>query len=112
MRLTPVATLQTGVATLQTWPCFQGYDRHTHAFSLVYFTASLLQGLRGLYRGYMTTVFREVPFSFIQYPLWEYLKVSSGLCEILHVCDAQPTRDKASYPGLSRFLFVGLNCTP
>ena len=32
------------------------------------------QGLRGLYRGYLTTVMREIPFSFIQFPLWEYLK--------------------------------------
>ena len=37
---------------------------------------SLFQGPKGLYRGYMTTVSREIPFSFIQYPLWEYLKVS------------------------------------
>lgn len=28
----------------------------------------------GFYRGYFTTVFREIPFSFIQYPLWEFLK--------------------------------------
>ncbi|XP_058821669.1 S-adenosylmethionine mitochondrial carrier protein homolog [Topomyia yanbarensis] len=29
---------------------------------------------RGLYRGFGTTVMREVPFSFIQFPLWEYFK--------------------------------------
>ncbi|XP_055389409.1 S-adenosylmethionine mitochondrial carrier protein homolog [Condylostylus longicornis] len=29
---------------------------------------------KGLYRGYGTTVLREIPFSFIQFPLWEYLK--------------------------------------
>lgn len=29
---------------------------------------------RGLYRGSGTTVMREVPFSFIQFPLWEYFK--------------------------------------
>ena len=34
------------------------------------------QGPRGLYRGYFSTIAREVPFSFIQYPLWEFLKVS------------------------------------
>lgn len=33
------------------------------------------QGARGFYRGYFTTVMREIPFSFIQYPLWEYFKV-------------------------------------
>lgn len=30
---------------------------------------------RGLYRGFGATIFREIPFSFIQYPLWEYLKL-------------------------------------
>lgn len=28
----------------------------------------------GLYRGFGATILREIPFSFIQYPLWEYLK--------------------------------------
>lgn len=32
------------------------------------------EGLRGLYRGYLSTVFREVPFSFLQFPLWEFFK--------------------------------------
>ncbi|XP_076013028.1 mitochondrial S-adenosylmethionine carrier protein [Genypterus blacodes] len=32
------------------------------------------EGIRGLYRGYMSTVFREIPFSLVQFPLWEYLK--------------------------------------
>jgi len=32
------------------------------------------EGFRGLYRGYFKTVMREVPFSFIQFPIWEYLK--------------------------------------
>lgn len=31
--------------------------------------------VRGLYKGFGTTVFREVPFSIIQFPLWEYFKV-------------------------------------
>ncbi|KZC15063.1 S-adenosylmethionine mitochondrial carrier protein, partial [Dufourea novaeangliae] len=30
--------------------------------------------LRLLYRGYWSTVLRDVPFSFIQFPLWEYFK--------------------------------------
>nr|AKN21574.1 slc25a-6 [Schmidtea mediterranea] len=30
--------------------------------------------LRGLYRGYFTMVFREIPFSIIQFPIWEHLK--------------------------------------
>ena len=34
------------------------------------------EGVRGLFRGYTTTVAREIPFSLIQFPLWEYLKSS------------------------------------
>ncbi|XP_066967874.1 mitochondrial S-adenosylmethionine carrier protein [Macrobrachium rosenbergii] len=32
------------------------------------------EGIRGLYRGYLSTVAREIPFSFIQFPIWELLK--------------------------------------
>ncbi|KAM5279690.1 mitochondrial S-adenosylmethionine carrier protein [Ctenodactylus gundi] len=32
------------------------------------------EGLSGLYRGYKSTVLREIPFSLVQFPLWEYLK--------------------------------------
>lgn len=32
------------------------------------------EGLQGLYRGYISTVLREIPFSFIQFPLWEWMK--------------------------------------
>uniref|UniRef100_A0A8C5R875 Mitochondrial S-adenosylmethionine carrier protein n=1 Tax=Leptobrachium leishanense TaxID=445787 RepID=A0A8C5R875_9ANUR len=32
------------------------------------------EGVRGLYRGYKSTVLREIPFSFVQFPLWEFLK--------------------------------------
>ena len=34
------------------------------------------EGISGLFRGYTTTLLREVPFSFIQMPLWEWLKTS------------------------------------
>lgn len=33
-------------------------------------------GVGGFFRGYGTTVMREIPFSFIQFPLWEGLKKS------------------------------------
>jgi len=33
-----------------------------------------IEGPRGLFRGFTTTVMREVPFSMIQFPLWEWLK--------------------------------------
>ncbi|XP_066473366.1 mitochondrial S-adenosylmethionine carrier protein isoform X2 [Tiliqua scincoides] len=32
------------------------------------------EGLLGLYRGYKSTVLREIPFSLVQFPLWESLK--------------------------------------
>ncbi|KAK8749675.1 hypothetical protein OTU49_015476 [Cherax quadricarinatus] len=32
------------------------------------------EGFRGLFRGYFSTVAREIPFSVIQFPLWEILK--------------------------------------
>ncbi|XP_053576663.1 S-adenosylmethionine mitochondrial carrier protein [Bombina bombina] len=32
------------------------------------------EGMRGLYRGYKSTVLREIPFSLVQFPLWEFLK--------------------------------------
>ena len=32
------------------------------------------EGVRGLFRGFATTIIREVPFSMIQFPLWEWLK--------------------------------------
>ncbi|XP_033731348.1 S-adenosylmethionine mitochondrial carrier protein-like [Pecten maximus] len=33
------------------------------------------EGFLGLFRGYFSTVIREMPFSFIQFPIWEYLKL-------------------------------------
>ena len=33
-------------------------------------------GVRGFYTGYLTTVVREIPFSFIQFPIYEWLKVT------------------------------------
>ncbi|XP_011349549.1 S-adenosylmethionine mitochondrial carrier protein homolog isoform X2 [Ooceraea biroi] len=33
-----------------------------------------LLGFRLLYRGYWSTVLRDMPFSIVQFPLWEYLK--------------------------------------
>lgn len=31
---------------------------------------------KGLYRGYTSTILREVPFAFIQFPIWEHLKAN------------------------------------
>ncbi|CAH8515256.1 unnamed protein product [Heterobilharzia americana] len=32
------------------------------------------EGIHGFYRGYISTLSREIPFSFIQYPIWEQLR--------------------------------------
>lgn len=54
----------------------QRAQTYSNMSSLQTFKFSLQQeGYKGLYRGYWNTVFREVPFSFIQYPLWEFLKM-------------------------------------
>ncbi|XP_064473879.1 mitochondrial S-adenosylmethionine carrier protein-like [Ornithodoros turicata] len=42
-------------------------------------TVLYTEGVRGFYRGYCTTVAREIPFAFIQYPLWEVFKHSWSL---------------------------------
>lgn len=31
-------------------------------------------GLKGIYRGFFSTVMRDIPFSIVQYPIWEKLK--------------------------------------
>jgi len=35
-------------------------------------------GPSGFYRGYLTTITREIPFAFIQFPIWEELKARWG----------------------------------
>uniref|UniRef100_A0AAQ5XF36 Mitochondrial S-adenosylmethionine carrier protein n=1 Tax=Amphiprion ocellaris TaxID=80972 RepID=A0AAQ5XF36_AMPOC len=42
------------------------------------------EGVRGLYRGYGSTVLREIPFSLVQFPLWEYLKSTERGVLYLH----------------------------
>ncbi len=41
------------------------------------------EGIRGFYAGYGITIMREIPFSFIQFPLYEALKV----CTLLALAD-------------------------
>ena len=43
--------------------------------SLIVLKQTLKQdGFPGLYRGYISTVLREIPFSLLQFPCWEFLK--------------------------------------
>lgn len=55
--------------------------QQTSAYGRISSRAALRQvvateGLRGLYRGYGSTIFREIPFTCIQFPLYEFLKHS------------------------------------
>lgn len=44
------------------------------AFKILYNSVKA-EGIRkGMYRGFGPTIMREIPFSFIQFPLWEYFK--------------------------------------
>lgn len=51
----------------------QVYDKT--AFQILY-NAFKTEGFRGIYRGFGATILREIPFSFIQFPLWEYFKAN------------------------------------
>lgn len=47
---------------------------HQSALRILYSSVQT-EGIRkGMYRGFGTTIMREIPFSFIQFPLWEYFK--------------------------------------
>lgn len=37
------------------------------------------EGIGGFYRGYFTTVSREIPFALIQFPMWERMKKEIGI---------------------------------
>lgn len=54
--------------------------------SLVRSVSSVVQneGIRGLYQGYGITIMREIPFAFIQFPLYEAMKASS-MCMCMSV---------------------------
>lgn len=46
------------------------YSSLGNAFANIHSTT----GITGFYRGFTTTVFREIPFTCIQFPLWEHMK--------------------------------------
>lgn len=47
----------------------------THAIASIYKEEGLV---RGFYTGYFSTILRELPFSFIQFPIYEAMKVSNN----------------------------------
>ncbi|KAB7495143.1 S-adenosylmethionine mitochondrial carrier protein [Armadillidium nasatum] len=50
--------------------------KQTSNHSLVFILRKCIQqeGILGIYRGYWSTLMREIPFSLLQYPLWEMFK--------------------------------------
>lgn len=55
----------------------------------------------GFYRGYMTTICREIPFSFIEFPLWEWLKRQWMLHEVKDSCTPIQSAACGSLAGLT-----------
>mmetsp|Transcript_78001 Transcript_78001/g.226300 ORF Transcript_78001/g.226300 Transcript_78001/m.226300 type:complete len:275 (-) Transcript_78001:114-938(-) len=47
---------------------------HYNSFTEAVTTTLRTSGIRGFYAGYGTTVFREIPFAFIQFPIYEAFK--------------------------------------
>lgn len=47
------------------------------------------EGFLGLYRGFFSTVFRDIPFSVIQFPLWEALKLYWSTREMREVTSVE-----------------------
>lgn len=50
-------------------------SKHVSSYAVLRRTVSS-EGFFGLYRGFFSTVMREIPFSLVQFPIWEYLKRS------------------------------------
>ncbi|CAH8504560.1 unnamed protein product [Schistosoma turkestanicum] len=66
------------VACLIRVPCEvvkqRSQNQPSYGASAVFLKTLRNEGIRGFYRGYFSTLSREIPFSFIQYPIWEKLR--------------------------------------
>ncbi|GAB6029151.1 hypothetical protein CHUAL_004928 [Chamberlinius hualienensis] len=67
------------------------------------------EGFRGLYRGYISTVSREIPFAFIQYPLWELFKKSWSSSQNRYVDSWQAAICGAAAGGISAAITTPLD---
>lgn len=54
------------------------------------------EGILGMYRGLYATIFREIPFALVQFPLYEKLKAS-----VSHYSQRDPTAYEAAFCKLS-----------
>jgi len=57
------------------------------------------EGVMGFYQGYFTTVMREIPFAFVQFPVYESLKKQVALLQGKEVPDAIPAAACGSVAG-------------
>jgi len=64
--------------------------RHSSAMAVAR-AAIQREGLRGLYRGFGSTVAREIPFSVIQFSLWEAFKERLAIAQGVRHLDPGPT---------------------
>lgn len=54
--------------------------QHVSSFD-VFLRTVRTEGVGGLYRGFLVTLSRELPFALLQFPLWEYLKMKWSLIQ-------------------------------
>nr|CDS28877.2 S adenosylmethionine mitochondrial carrier [Hymenolepis microstoma] len=94
----------------------QRAQAHPHLGIVGIFSNALRsEGLAGLYRGYLSTIFRELPFSLIQYPIWEALKFSMQRYNQLRNCgvgDGELSKGQFALCGALAGAFAGACTTP
>uniref|UniRef100_A0A1B6DNK2 Uncharacterized protein n=1 Tax=Clastoptera arizonana TaxID=38151 RepID=A0A1B6DNK2_9HEMI len=76
LHMTSASLAETAVNTIKVPIEIVKQRRQTsHSMPLTIIRKALEQeGVLGLYRGFFSTVLRDIPFSVIQFPLWEFLK--------------------------------------
>ncbi|CAG2110326.1 unnamed protein product [Medioppia subpectinata] len=77
--------------------------------SLILRTTISREGFSGLYRGYLSTIVREIPFSLIQFPVWEVLKKKWSTHQGMPLNPIQSTVCGAAAGGLAALLTTPLD---
>lgn len=62
------------------------------------------EGYAGLYRGFVSTVFRDIPFSALQYPIWEKLKARHFVKHGRHATASESAYYGSIAGGMAAFL--------
>ncbi|KAJ3558961.1 hypothetical protein NM688_g628 [Phlebia brevispora] len=84
-----------------------GHLNAIHALPIVP-QGSMSDGIRGFYRGFGTTIMREIPFTSLQFPLYELLKV-----QLSHLLGRRPLRaHEAAVCGSISGAFAAAATTP